>query len=35
MSNEFDKALAAYDKADKNKMEERVLRDYAVSAFFK
>ena len=35
MSNEFDKALAAYDKADKNKMEERDLSDYAMSAFFK
>ena len=35
MSNEFDKAMAAYDKADKNKMEERDLSDYAMSAFFK
>ena len=35
MSNEFDKALAAYDKADKNQMEERDLSDYAMSAFFK
>ncbi len=35
MSNEFDKALDAYDKADKNKMEERDLSDYAMSAFFK
>ena len=35
MSNEFDKALAAYDKADKNKMEERDLSVYAMSAFFK
>jgi tetratricopeptide (TPR) repeat protein len=35
MSNEFDKALAAYDKADKSKMEERDLSDYAMSAFFK
>ena len=35
MSNEFDKALAAYDKADKNKMEERDLSDYAMAAFFK
>ena len=31
----FDKALAAYDKADKNLMEERDLSDYAMSAFFK
>jgi len=35
MSNEFDKALAAYDKADKNQMEERDLSDYAMAAFFK
>ncbi len=35
MSNEFDKALESYDKADKNKMEERDLSDYAMSAFFK
>jgi tetratricopeptide (TPR) repeat protein len=35
MSNEFDKALAAYDKADMSKMEERDLSDYAMSAFFK
>ena len=35
MSNEFDKALAAYDKADKSQMEERDLSDYAMSAFFK
>ena len=35
MSNEFDKALASYDKADKAKMEERDLSDYAMSAFFK
>lgn len=35
MSNEFDKALAAYDKADKNLMEERDLSDYAMAAFFK
>ena len=35
MSNDFDKALAAYDKADKNQMEERDLSDYAMSAFFK
>ena len=35
MSNEFDKALDAYDKADKNQMEERDLSDYAMSAFFK
>ena len=35
MSNEFDKALDAYDKADKNLMEERDLSDYAMSAFFK
>lgn len=35
MSNEFDKALAAYDKADKSQMEERDLSDYAMAAFFK
>ena len=35
MSNDFDKALAAYDKADKSKMEERDLSDYAMTAFFK
>ena len=35
MSNEFDKALAAYDKGDMSKMEERDLSDYAMSAFFK
>lgn len=35
MSNEFDKALQAYDKADKSQMEERDLSDYAMSAFFK
>ncbi|MBR2151136.1 MAG: hypothetical protein IJ902_07125 [Prevotella sp.] len=35
MSNEFDKALEAYDKADRSKMEERDLSDYAMSAFFK
>jgi len=35
MSNEFDKALAAYEKADMSKMEERDLSDYAMSAFFK
>ena len=35
MSNEFDRALAAYDKADKNLMEERDLTDYAMAAFFK
>ena len=34
MSNEFDKALAAYDKADKSLMEERDLTDYAMAAFF-
>ena len=34
MSNEFDKALAAYDKADMSKMEERDLGDYAMTAFF-
>lgn len=33
-SNEFDKALAAYDKADMSKMEERDLGDYAMTAFF-
>ena len=35
MSNDFDKALASYDKADKNKMEDRDLTDYAMAAFFK
>ncbi len=35
MSNDFDKALAAYNKADMSKMEERDLSDYAMSAFFK
>ncbi|MBQ9202847.1 MAG: tetratricopeptide repeat protein [Prevotella sp.] len=35
MSNDFDKALAAYDKADMSKMEERDLSDYAMAAFFK
>ena len=35
MSNEFEKALAAYDKADKAQMEERDLSDYAMTAFFK
>ena len=35
MSNDFDKALAAYDRADKTKMEERDVVDYAMAAFFK
>ena len=35
MSNEFDKALDAYNKADMSKMEERDLSDYAMTAFFK
>ena len=35
MSNDFDKAIAAYDKADKNLMEDRDLTDYAMAAFFK
>ncbi len=35
MSNEFDKALAAYNKADMNQMEERDLSDFAMTAFFK
>ncbi|MBQ8948190.1 MAG: tetratricopeptide repeat protein [Prevotella sp.] len=35
MSNEFDKALDAYDKADKSLMEERDLSEYAMTAFFK
>lgn len=35
MSNEFDKALDAYNKADMKLMEERDLSDYAMSAFFK
>ena len=33
-SNDFDAALRAYDKADKNLMEERDLSDYAMTAFF-
>ena len=35
MANDFDKALAAYDKADKTKMEDRDVTDYAMAAFFK
>ena len=35
MSNDFDAALSAYSKADKSKMEERDLSDYAMTAFFK
>ena len=35
MSNDFDAALGAYNKADKSKMEERDLSDYAMTAFFK
>ena len=35
MSNDFDKALASYNKADKNLMEDRDLVDYAMAAFFK
>ncbi len=35
MSNEFDKAFDAYNKADMSKMEERDLSDYAMTAFFK
>ena len=35
MSNDFDAALRAYNKADKSKMEERDLSDYAMTAFFK
>ena len=34
-ANDFDRALAAYAKADKNKMEERDLTDYAMAAYFK
>jgi tetratricopeptide (TPR) repeat protein len=35
MSNDFDAALRAYNKADKAKMEDRDLSDYAMTAFFK
>jgi hypothetical protein len=35
MSNDFDAALRAYDKGDKEKMEDRDLSDYAMTAFFK
>ena len=35
MSNDFDAALRAYNKADKTKMEDRDLSDYAMTAFFK
>ena len=34
-ANDFDKAINYYDKADRNKMEERDLSDYAMAAFFK
>ena len=33
-ANDFDKAINYYDKADRNKMEERDLSDYAMAAFF-
>ena len=35
MSNDFDAALRAYNKADKAQMEDRDLSDYAMTAFFK
>lgn len=35
MSNDFDKAISSYDKADKGQMDERDLSDYAMAAFFK
>ena len=35
MSNDFDAALRAYNKADKSQMEDRDLSDYAMTAFFK
>ncbi|MBO7590694.1 MAG: hypothetical protein J6T05_03775 [Prevotella sp.] len=35
MSNDFDAALRAYNKADKSLMEDRDLSDYAMTAFFK
>lgn len=34
-ANEFDKALSYYDKADRTKMEDRDLSDYAMAAYFK
>lgn len=34
-ANDFDKAMHYYDKADRSKMEERDLSDYAMAAFFK
>ncbi len=34
-ANDFDKALAAFDKADKGKMEDSDLSEYAMAAFFK
>lgn len=35
MSNDFDKAIAAYKKADIAKMEERDITDYAMALYFK
>ena len=32
-ANDFDKAMHYYDKADRSKMEERDLSDYAMAAF--
>lgn len=34
-SNEFDKAIAAFNKADKNKMEERDISNFAMAYYFK
>lgn len=34
-ANDFDKALSYYDKADRTKMEDRDLSDYAMAAYFK
>ena len=34
-ANDFDKALSYYDKADRTKMEDRDLSDYAMTAYFK
>ena len=35
LSNDFTKAIDAYDKADKKMIEDRDLTDYAMAAFFK
>ena len=35
MSNEFDKAITAYKKADISKMEERDITEYAMALYFK